>query len=97
MTAWEPDVLPGYWQQTLTLGPDPDGEGELVATLIRAGDHETAAGRGLDLPRPLRAFLPNLSTTQTQVCKLMVFELRQLFALAVELYPSRYHHNRFLA
>ncbi|MDT5098776.1 MAG: hypothetical protein QOC76_2513 [Mycobacterium sp.] len=40
MTAWEPDVLPGYWQQTLPLGPDPDGEGDLVATLVRAGDHE---------------------------------------------------------
>ncbi|OBK75256.1 alpha/beta hydrolase [Mycobacterium sp. 1274761.0] len=42
MTAWEPDVLPGYWQQTLALGPDPDGEGELVATLVRAGDGRTA-------------------------------------------------------
>jgi alpha-beta hydrolase superfamily lysophospholipase len=40
VTAWEPDVLPGYWQQTLPLGPDPDGEGDLVATLVRAGDHE---------------------------------------------------------
>jgi alpha-beta hydrolase superfamily lysophospholipase len=39
VTAWEPDVLPGYWQQTLPLGPDPDGEGDLVATLVRAGDH----------------------------------------------------------
>jgi alpha-beta hydrolase superfamily lysophospholipase len=40
--TWEPDVLPGYWQQTLPLGPDPDGEGELVATLVRRGD----GGRG---------------------------------------------------
>ena len=40
--TWEPDVLPGYWQQTLTLGPDPDGEGELVATLVRRGE----GGRG---------------------------------------------------
>jgi len=32
-----PDVLPGYWQRTLPLGPDPDGEGEVVATLIRRG------------------------------------------------------------
>src|SRR4029078_12733117 len=47
VTAWEPDVLPGYWQQTLRLGPDPDGEGELVATLIRAGDQETAAGHAV--------------------------------------------------
>jgi alpha-beta hydrolase superfamily lysophospholipase len=35
--GWEPDVLPGYSQQTLPLGPDPDGEGELVATLVRRG------------------------------------------------------------
>lgn len=35
MTAWEPDVLPGYLQHTLELGSDPDGEGELVATLVR--------------------------------------------------------------
>jgi alpha-beta hydrolase superfamily lysophospholipase len=40
VTAWEPDVLPGYWQHTLALGPDPDGEGDLVATLVRAGDRE---------------------------------------------------------
>ena len=36
--TWKPDALPGYWQQTLPLGPDPDGEGELVATLVRRGD-----------------------------------------------------------
>ncbi|MDH6193385.1 alpha-beta hydrolase superfamily lysophospholipase [Mycobacterium frederiksbergense] len=35
--AWEPDVLPGFWQQTIDLGPDPDGEGDLVATLVRRG------------------------------------------------------------
>lgn len=39
---WEPDVLPGYWQQTIGLGIDPDGEGELVATLVRRGDGGTA-------------------------------------------------------
>ena len=38
MTAWEPDVLPGYWQQTIPLGQDPDGEGQLEATLVRRGD-----------------------------------------------------------
>jgi alpha-beta hydrolase superfamily lysophospholipase len=47
VTAWAPDVLPGYWQQTLALGPDPDGEGELVATLIRAGDQDTVAGHAV--------------------------------------------------
>lgn len=36
--AWESDVLPGYWQQTLPMGLDPDGEGRLVATLVRRGD-----------------------------------------------------------
>jgi alpha-beta hydrolase superfamily lysophospholipase len=40
VTAWESDVLPGYWQQTMALGPDPDGEGDLFATLVRAGEHE---------------------------------------------------------
>ncbi|MDT5015228.1 MAG: hypothetical protein QOD39_1388 [Mycobacterium sp.] len=38
VTAWEPDVLAGYWQQTFELGPDPDGEGDLVATLVRRGE-----------------------------------------------------------
>jgi alpha-beta hydrolase superfamily lysophospholipase len=33
-----PDVLPGYWQHTIPLGPDPAGEGEIVATLVRRGD-----------------------------------------------------------
>jgi len=37
-SGWEPDVLPGYWRQTIALGPDPDGEGELVATLVRRGE-----------------------------------------------------------
>ena len=43
MTVWEPDVLPGYRQQTLALGVDPDGEGELVATLVHAGQRDAAA------------------------------------------------------
>ena len=34
--GWKPDVLgAGYEQRTLSLGPDPDGEGEAVATLVR--------------------------------------------------------------
>ncbi|HUH71186.1 MAG TPA: alpha/beta hydrolase [Mycobacterium sp.] len=47
MTGWVPDILPGYWQRTIPLGPDPNGEGDIVATLIRRG-HETgeAAGDG---------------------------------------------------
>ena len=35
---WDPDVLPGYWRHTVALGDDPDGEGQLVATLVRRGD-----------------------------------------------------------
>lgn len=38
MTGWVPDVLPGYWRYTIPLGPDPDGEGDIVATLVRRGD-----------------------------------------------------------
>ncbi|MGW4247602.1 alpha/beta hydrolase [Nocardia sp. NPDC004722] len=35
-TTWQPDVLgEDYQQLTLPLGPDPDGEGDAVATLVR--------------------------------------------------------------
>jgi alpha-beta hydrolase superfamily lysophospholipase len=43
VTGWQRDVLPGYWQHTIGLGPDPDGEGELVATLVRRGDAAPAS------------------------------------------------------
>ena len=36
-------MLPGYWQQTFGLGPDPDGEGDLVATLVRRGEPDPSA------------------------------------------------------
>lgn len=36
-------MLPGYWQTTFALGPDPDGEGDLEATLVRRGEPDTAA------------------------------------------------------
>ena len=36
--TWEPDVLAGYWRRTLSLGTDPDGEGDIVATLVRRGE-----------------------------------------------------------
>lgn len=42
MTGWQRDVLPGYWQHTIALGPDPDGEGDIVATLIRRGEAAVA-------------------------------------------------------
>jgi alpha-beta hydrolase superfamily lysophospholipase len=38
VTGWQPDVLPGYWQLTIPLGDDPDGEGDIDATLLRRGD-----------------------------------------------------------
>ncbi|WP_246023442.1 alpha/beta hydrolase [Nocardia yunnanensis] len=35
-TTWQPDVLGDDYQQlTIPLGPDPDGEGDVVATLVR--------------------------------------------------------------
>jgi alpha-beta hydrolase superfamily lysophospholipase len=46
VTGWQPDVLPGYRQQTLPLGPDPDGEGDIVATLVRRGPADSAAAAG---------------------------------------------------
>ncbi|MDO3402293.1 alpha/beta hydrolase [Mycolicibacterium neoaurum] len=47
MTGWEPDVLPGYWQQQLPLGADPDGEGKLVATLVSRGRPQPRATRAV--------------------------------------------------
>ncbi|MDA3639395.1 alpha/beta hydrolase [Mycobacterium xenopi] len=51
MTGWVPDVLPGYWQHTIPLGPDPHGEGDIAATLVRRGeptktDHAVLAVHG---------------------------------------------------
>ncbi|KAA0023671.1 alpha/beta hydrolase [Antrihabitans cavernicola] len=35
-SAWGPDLLgDGYQRSTIPLGPDPDGEGEIEATLVR--------------------------------------------------------------
>jgi alpha-beta hydrolase superfamily lysophospholipase len=45
VSGWEPDVLPGYWQRTFALGPDPDGEGDLEATLVRRGHPDGDADR----------------------------------------------------
>ncbi|VXB44846.1 alpha/beta hydrolase [Aeromicrobium sp. 9AM] len=42
MTEWIPDELgEGYEQHTIALGPDPDGEGEVEATLVRRVPAET--------------------------------------------------------
>ena len=36
--GWADDILPGYQQATMALGADPDGEGDLFATLVRRSD-----------------------------------------------------------
>ncbi|HEX5143822.1 MAG TPA: alpha/beta hydrolase [Mycobacterium sp.] len=41
--AWKTDVLPGYEQLTIELGADPEGEGDLYATLVRRGPAAPAA------------------------------------------------------
>ena len=38
ITDWSDDVLPGYRRLTLALGPDPDDEGELFATVVGRAD-----------------------------------------------------------
>jgi alpha-beta hydrolase superfamily lysophospholipase len=40
-------VLSGYWQCTFALGPDPDGEGELEATLVRRGEPDPSDGHAV--------------------------------------------------
>jgi alpha-beta hydrolase superfamily lysophospholipase len=37
VTVWEADLLDGYHQHTIELGADPEGEGDVVATLVRRG------------------------------------------------------------
>ena len=46
MTSWAPDVLPGFSRYTIALGRDPDGEGDIVATLVRY-DRAAAAPRAV--------------------------------------------------
>ena len=40
---WVDDVLPGFEQTTLALGTDPDGEGQLFATLVRRAGQPASA------------------------------------------------------
>ncbi|MEO3757401.1 alpha/beta hydrolase [Mycobacterium sp. B14F4] len=47
MPEWEADVLPGYRKHTMALGMDPDGEGELVATLVRRENPDRSAARAV--------------------------------------------------
>jgi alpha-beta hydrolase superfamily lysophospholipase len=45
MAGWQPDVLgEGYEQQVLDLGDDPDGEGQIVGTLVRREAPEKPTG-----------------------------------------------------
>lgn len=52
---WADDVLAGYRQTTLALGPDPDGEGALFATVVRAPETgpDSAPDTGDTATRPL--------------------------------------------
>jgi alpha-beta hydrolase superfamily lysophospholipase len=48
--AWQADVLgAGYEQQVLELGPDPDGEGEAAAVLVRRTTREAETVGGVAL------------------------------------------------
>ena len=42
-SEWADDVLDGYTRTTCALGADPDGEGELFATLVRKSDPAPAS------------------------------------------------------
>ena len=45
MADWQPDVLgEGYEQQVLDLGDDPDGQGQIVGTLVRREAPEKPTG-----------------------------------------------------
>ena len=45
MADWQPDVLgDGYEQQVLELGDDPDGQGQIVGTLVRRAAPEKPTG-----------------------------------------------------
>ena len=45
MADWQPDVLgEGYEQQVLELGDDPDGQGQIVGTLVRREAPENPIG-----------------------------------------------------
>lgn len=61
VTGWQRDVLPGYWQRTIALGRDPDGEGDVVATLIRRG--EAAA-----VPHALAVIREDTDAARVLVC-----------------------------
>lgn len=51
MTTWQPDILgDGYEQLVLPLGEDPDGEGEITATLVRYQPATGAPAGARDLP-----------------------------------------------
>jgi alpha-beta hydrolase superfamily lysophospholipase len=52
VTTWQPDILgDGYEQLVLPLGDDPDGEGDITATLVRYQPATSAVGEPSTLPR----------------------------------------------
>lgn len=47
MSGWTPDLLgEGYEQRTIELGPDPDGEGDVAAVVVRRVPREGEEVRG---------------------------------------------------
>ncbi|MDD9350104.1 alpha/beta hydrolase [Mumia sp.] len=47
MSSWRPDILgDGYEQRRIDLGPDPDGEGAIDATLVRRVPRDGEDARG---------------------------------------------------
>ena len=50
MLSWQPDLLgEAYEQHVLELGPDPDGEGDIAAVLVRRVPRPAEAVRGIAL------------------------------------------------
>ena len=69
-------MLPGYWQQTYGLGPDPDGEGDLVdagreVDLAHGRDRRGLAG-GLAVDRYLRRVPTHNRTDRAAGLELLV-------------------------
>lgn len=71
-------MLPGYWQQTFALGPDPDGEGDLVATLVRRGEHDASATRAVLLVHGFTDYFFNIEQADHfAACGFAVYALDQ--------------------
>ena len=96
MSRWEPDVLPGYWRQTIPLGPDPDGEGELVATL---GPARAGAGGAPAAPcspctaTPTTSSTPSLPITSLRGLRVLRPRPAQVRAVAAARPDAALHHQ----